>query len=176
MRRFCEGFALHLSNIMENTAASTAKKPKKRTSKPLPAFLLAVSDKERSKFGISLEVDKRTNKSTYGNEFQVVQTVMVKKNAEDEEEEEYDIDELNLDQIRELCKRMGVANCGSSSKFDCRKAIATSLLFKEKGEKHGLTARTSWGRITSSVCRAINVVFSAEFYWCGFDAQPRRRR
>jgi hypothetical protein len=59
---------------------------------------------------------------------------------------------------------LGIPNTGSLSKFNCRcKAIATYFRYQESLANIGIRPTSHAARITSTVCRAVNVVFSADF-------------
>ena len=75
-----------------------------------------MTDEDRSKFGMALEVDSNPKSKTFGTEFLVVQTVNVIVN---EKEVKFDLRTLVVDHLRRLCKNVGVINCGSFNKFDC---------------------------------------------------------
>lgn len=49
------------------------------------------------------------------------------------------------------------------NQFECRKSIALSFAFQNKLVGYGLNPRTNAAKGTSSICRAVNVVFSDQF-------------
>ncbi len=65
--------------------------------------------------------------------------------------------------LRTLCKNLGIANCGSKNKYELRKGIALFFSYQDKLEANGLKPSSHAGRLTSTICRAINVVFSEQF-------------
>ena len=132
----------------------------KRKVKEFPSELACVTDEDRSKFGMALEVDSNPKSKTFGTEFLVVQTVNVIVN---EKEVKFDLRTLVVDHLRRLCKNVGVINCGSFNKFDCRKALATFLKYQDKLHNQGLSASSAAARLTSTIIRAVNVVFSDHF-------------
>ena len=70
---------------------------------------------------------------------------------------------LTVDNLRNLCMCLEVLNTGSLSKLNCRKAIATYCRYQESLDRTGLRPTSHAARITSSVCRAVNGVFSVDF-------------
>jgi hypothetical protein len=134
---------------------------KARKVKPLPDFLSSLTDKDREKFVITLEADPNQKSGTYGTEFPAVQAISVQV---DGEEEEFSAHTLTVDQFRIMCKNVGVSNCGSKNKFQCRTAIARHFRFLDDLDKRGLKPTSHASRVTSTVCRAVNVVFSDQFF------------
>jgi hypothetical protein len=151
------------SNNVEDSQEQVSNPPtKKRKVKSLPAAILAtLSDKDKDRFTFALECDPNPKSKNYGKEYNVVQKVKVTKDTDNDEY--FDLTTLNQDQIRVLCRNIGVTNCGSSSKFVCRKTIAAYLQYRESLQKVGLAPTSHSSRVTSTVCRAVNVVFSSQF-------------
>jgi len=127
----------------------------------LPRCLALLSDKDRAKFLSTLEVDPNPKSQTYGQSFMCVHSVLVPN--EDGVEEPYDLKALFTLPLRTLCKNVGIANCGSKNKFECRRSIATFFSYQDELETNGLKPTSHAGRLTSTLCRAINVVFSEQF-------------
>jgi uncharacterized membrane protein YgcG len=96
----------------------------------------------------------------------------------------FDLCSVSVDHLRKLCANLGILNAGSLSKFNCRKAIAICFRKNQEEEESSSSSRattidiqpttatttfsphaasSSSSRVTSSVCRAVNVVFSADF-------------
>lgn len=160
------------SNNMEYSQEQISNAPtKKRKVKPLPEILATLSDKDKDRFTFALECDPNPKSKTYGKEYNVVQKVKVNDN-----DEYFDLTTLNQDQIRMLCRNIGVTNCGSSSKFVCRKTIASYLLYRESLQKVGLAPTSHSSRVTSTVCRAVNVVFSSQFLDDFLKVNDRKNR
>jgi hypothetical protein len=81
----------------------------------------------------------------------------------DDKEVIYDLKILNVDQLQQLCKNVGVVNCGNSTKFQCRVLIATYFNYKKSLSKQGHSHQTQEKRTTSTILHAVNVVFSNDF-------------
>jgi hypothetical protein len=139
------------------------KKKKARKIKPLPVELASLNDKDKDKFVVVLECDPNQKSDTFGQEFHVIRKVTIAAADPNSQPTSFDVDSLSLDQIRQLCKNVGVTNCGSMNKFQCRKAIAMYFHYRDNLEKKGLSATSYAARITSTICRAVNVVFSDQF-------------
>jgi hypothetical protein len=89
----------------------------------------------------------------------------------------FDLKTLIVDHLRRLCRNIGVVNCGSFNKFDCRKALATFLKYQEKLDEKGLSASSASARLTSTIIRAVNIVFSDNFrhdFLCVNNRKSRR--
>ncbi|KAI2490486.1 hypothetical protein MHU86_24083 [Fragilaria crotonensis] len=99
-------------------------------------------------------------------------------NNNDSETILFDLKTLVIDHLRRFCKNVGVLNCGSLNKFDCRKALAKFLKIKDPqhhyhhhqedntlDDEMRLSARrvAATARLTSTILRAVNVVFSDKF-------------
>jgi hypothetical protein len=127
----------------------------------LPVSLSFLTDRDRNKFHLALEVDANPKSQTYGQSFLCVQSVLVPN--EEGIDTPYDLKSLFTVPLRTLCKNLGIANCGSKNKFELRKAIALFFTYQDKLEANGLNPSSHAGRLTSTLCRAINVVFSEQF-------------
>jgi hypothetical protein len=142
--------------MLTTTAAAT-----KRKVKAFPVELTCITDRDRDKFELALEIDTRKQSKTFQTEFLVAKSVRVTK--EDGSEDVIDLSSLIVDHLRILCKNVGISNFGSKNKFECRKAIADFLEYQNKLDSRGLHPTSNAARITSTICRAVNVVFSDEF-------------
>jgi hypothetical protein len=98
----------------------------------------------------------------YGKEFYVARYITMEPTA-DYPDGKFDIDKLTIQLLRKLCKNVGIANCGLHNKFNCQKAIATFFRYQDILQKNGIKPTTHADRVTSNICRAVNVVFSEEF-------------
>ena len=58
---------------------------------------------------------------------------------------------------------MGITNCGSRNNFNCQEAIAADFRYEDTLDANGMKPTSHASRLTSTICRAINVVFSEEF-------------
>ena len=132
----------------------------------LPRCLASLlSDKDRTKVLSTLEVNPNPTKTiqTYGQSLICVHSVLVPNEDGVEERERYDLKALFTLPLRTLCKNVGIANCGSKNKFECCRSMATFLSYQDKLETNGLRPTSHAGRQTSTLCRAINVVFNEQF-------------
>ena len=146
---------------------------KKRKIKTFPRELANVTDEDRSRFRLALELDPNPRSKNYGSESLVAQTVTVHV---ENREVVVDLKTLIVDHLRQLCKNVGAVNCGSANKFDCRKALATYIKYQDELERKGLTATSTASRLTSTICRAVNVVFSEQFVDDFFSVNDRMSR
>jgi hypothetical protein len=136
---------------------------KKRKTRDLPLELALLTDKDRDKFALVLEIDINKKSPSFSKEFLVAKSVTLQSTSSYELPIYYDLATLTVDHLRKLCKNIGIVNCGSHNKFNCRKAIATYFRYQEMLTESGLKPTSHSSRVTSTVCRVINVVFSTEF-------------
>ncbi len=129
-----------------------------RKVKPLPAL----SSNDYNKFLFVLENDPNPKSPTYSEEFCIAKNIIF-CNANGTEDQIFSIQDLSIDQILLFCKRIGVVNVGSMNKFQCRRAIAGHIEYATVMDLHGLAPRSQASRITSSICRAVNVVLSSQY-------------
>jgi hypothetical protein len=141
---------------IEMTDSSSAP-PKKRKVKLLPPELALLSDNDRSKFIFGFIDDTNPKSKTYGNQIEVAKSVIL------EDGSEYELSKLTIDQTRSLVKSLGIVNCGSANKLVCFKAIASFFNYQQQLIDADLKPSSHSARVTSSVCRAINIVFSDDF-------------
>ena len=133
---------------------------KRRKVKAFPPELEWVTDADRKSFTLALEVDSNPKSKRYNQELLVAQSVNVTINGI---ERIVDLNGLVLDHLRRLAKNLGVVNTGSLNKFDIWQAIASYFTYQESLEAKGLVASSNASRMTSTVCRAVNVIFSEQF-------------
>jgi hypothetical protein len=101
-----------LSNRMDNAMTPPASN-KKRKTKAFPSGLANVTDDNRSRFGMALELDPNPKSNTFfGSEFLVAQTVTVKVKDRDVP---FQLKSVVVDHLHQLSKNVGVVNCGSSN-------------------------------------------------------------
>lgn len=153
------------SSIPVTVAAPKTTKASKTKAKPLLDELCAITDQDFALFSYRLEVDPNKKSDSYGREYKLAYKVEIPKKTGvgDEDKQYFEINQLTVIQMRAFARQLGVSNCGSMNKFDIRKSIANTFLYREKLHKAGISAGSSWARSTNTVCRAINVVFSSEF-------------
>jgi hypothetical protein len=136
---------------------------KRRKVKALPIELALLTDEDQGRFDLLLEIDSNPKSKSFGKEFLTAQAVRLPPSSPNEPEVVFDLKTLTVDHLRKLCTNIGIVNCGSHNKFNCRKAIATYFRYQQALESSGLKPTTHASRVTSTICRAVNVVFSAEF-------------
>ena len=149
---------------------SSTKKKKQRNKHSLPPELSRLTNRDRDKFVLVVEIDKTPRSATLGHEFLVAQTVNIPSSNGNTLDPNlpscpivFDLCVLTVDNLRNLCVSLGISNAGSLSKFNCRKAIATYCRYQASLDKMGIRPTSHAARITSTVCRAVNVIFSADF-------------
>jgi hypothetical protein len=92
------------------------------------------------------------------------QSVCVPPASADEPPVVYNLKQLLVEHIRRLCSDLGITNCSSQNNFNCRKAIATYFRYEDALHGTGMKPTSHASVLTSTVCRATNVlVFSEEF-------------
>jgi hypothetical protein len=109
----------------------SSKKKKTRKGHTLPPELSLLTDRDRDKFKLVLEIDKTRNSAMFQKEFLVAQSVSIPAaggNTLDpllpSPPSVFDLNLLTVDTLWRLCTNLGILNAGSLSKFNCRKAIA----------------------------------------------------
>jgi hypothetical protein len=122
-----------------------------------------VTDEDRGRFDLSLEIDTNPNSKAFGKEFLTAQSVRLPSSSQNNLEVVFDLKTLTVNHLRKLGTNIGIVNCGSHNKFNCRKAIATYFRYQDTIETSGLKPTSHASRVTSTICCAVNVVFSAEF-------------
>jgi hypothetical protein len=147
------------NNANESSAAPKKKGPRKMN--PLPKGMEDITEKDSLCFVLSLECDANPKSESVGQEFLVAQGY----NSVDDDGNPVTVDlkVLSLDQLRFICRKVGISHVASLNKFACRKQIAVWCKYQLKLRDSGLSASSYTSRITSNICRAINVVFSSEF-------------
>ena len=154
-----------------NTENNDKKRKKERMKKPLPPELAHLTDDDREKFVIALEKDTNPRSNTYNQEFHCAQKIKLTRplasvDSEDLEvtDYEFDISTLTLVHLRELCSNLGIRNVGSSSLFQCRKAIAILFKYAKGLDDAGVSTGSNMSRKTNTICRATNICFSGAFF------------
>jgi hypothetical protein len=104
--------------------------------------------------------DTNRKSKNYGQENLVAQTVKVTVNFRDII---VNLKVLTVSHLRQLCKNLGIMNCGSLSKYEIRRARATYFSYQERLEKNGMLPSSAASRMTSTVCCAVNIIFSEQF-------------
>jgi hypothetical protein len=161
----CAGVVTPVVNKKKSGEDGDGGKKKKRKVPPLPLELYSLTDCDCSKFDLVLEIDKTHRSATFGQEFLVAKSVRVPSTngKVDDPPTVFNLGDITVDNLRKLCTNIGVSNAGSLSKFNCRKAVAIYFWYQESLSNIGIRPTSHASGITSSVCRAVNVVFSADF-------------
>jgi hypothetical protein len=166
---FCLGMSTQNNASSDSPLEQAIVAPKKaskgaRKKYPLPPELVGVSEKDFQSFTMAMEVDTSATSETSGEEFLVVQQFKTKTMDAEGKEKVIVMKDLSLDHLREIAKSVGVTNTSSMNKFVCRKQLAVVCQYQAKLLEKGLKATSYSARLTSNICRAINVVFSSEFF------------
>jgi hypothetical protein len=106
------------------------KSTKKRNEKDLPMELSLLDDTDQDKFNLALEVDDNPKNKYYSKEFLVAQYVRL-QSTDEKYNGKFDINKLTIDQMRKLCRNLGISNCRSYNQFNFRKAISTYFCYQE---------------------------------------------
>jgi hypothetical protein len=137
---------------------------RKRKAKALPLELSLLTDADRAKFELVLEIDSNLSKSKgFGKEFLTAQSVRLQPTSANQPEVIFDLKSLTVEQSRKLCANLGIVNCGSQNKFNCRKAIARYFRYQDALDVNGMKPTSHASRLTSTICRDVNVNVGAEF-------------
>ena len=94
---------------------------KQRTIKPLPSLLSDVGPTDLGKFICAMEIDPNQKGYISGDEAPLESCVAQSIELEGEN---IDLRTLDVDQLQKLCRNVGATWTTSSTKFQCRKAIA----------------------------------------------------
>ena len=130
---------------------------KKRKTKELPPELTRLTEKNfRHAINFRLETD-----ATESGEVEVAFTVALDDNDGGPTME---LDKLTADQLRMLCKNVGVNYVNSKNKFACRKALAILANHQKDREMMGAPLSTTTERASNNIVRLVNIIFSNNFY------------
>ena len=129
---------------------------KKRKTKELPDGLLQLTEVNfRTVLKFRLETDPHEK-----GEVMVAYKVVFDEN---DENKTVDLEKLTLDQLRRLCKNVGVQYVNKCSKFQCRKALWVLAQYQQQREKDGASLSTVSDRTSHNIIRITNVIFSHNF-------------
>jgi hypothetical protein len=103
---------------------------------------------------------QREDDSTLGTDVMVAHEVITSEG----EDGAIILDTLTLDQIRLLCRNIGVKHYQGYSKFKCKRAIYELIIFMEKKERCELEVDTIKDVMSSNIIRLTNVIFSSEYF------------
>jgi hypothetical protein len=142
----------------ERSNGEQAPAAKKRKTKDLPQELTRLTEKN---FRHALQFRLETDATEYGGEVEVAYTVSLDDNNGGPTME---LDKLTSDQLRMLCKNVGVNYVNTKSKFACRKALAILANHQTERESMGVPLSTVAERASSNIVRLVNIIFSSNFY------------
>ena len=129
---------------MSATATSEVLPTKKRKTKELPDGLcLLIEDNFRTVMKFRLETDPHEKG-------EVMVAYLVSLNDFDDNDT-IELDKLTLDQLRRLCKNVGVQYVNKCSKFQCRKALWVLANHQEQREKDGVPMLTVSDRTSNNI-------------------------
>jgi hypothetical protein len=111
-------------------------------------------------FLLAKEADRNNKSDSFGKEMTAVQLVCIMK---DGKEEMFDLCVLNVDQIQQLCKNVGVTNCGNSTKNLVLRLHCNYFSYQKSLKEQGVSHQTHEHQTTSTILCAVNVVFSDKF-------------
>jgi hypothetical protein len=149
--------------IMANAEMQPFEKNKGTKNNCIPPALALLTDKDWTKFLSALDVDPNPKSQMYGKSFMCVHSVLT-PSEEAAAGKRFDLKALLTPPLWTLSRNLGIANCGSKNKFECRRAmIAAIFSYQEKLETNGLGPRSHAGDLTSTICRAVSVVLSNQF-------------
>ena len=147
-----------MATIAEDTVP-TVTTVKKRKTKDLPQSLTYLTeDNFRFKIHGRLEADSKDPDG----EVMVVHTVDV--DGDDGGVSTLELNVLTIDQMRKLCRNVGVSYVNKCNKFQCRKALWVLAEYQEKRYNDGRVMATTTEKMTNNIIRLTNIVFSNEFY------------
>ena len=136
---------------MNQDAPSSGRK--KRAYKELPLDLLDVAPKDITSVVCAVELDKTTDKDVQMAQKIVRGDVVV------------DFASLNVDQLRLLCRRLGITGASSAKRDVCRQMIALCHNINANAAKRTDDPRSVEQQATNTLLRQVNVVFSSEFIY-----------
>ena len=147
-----------MATIAEATVPTVAT-AKKRKTKDLPQSLTYLTeDNFRFKIHGRLEADSKDPDG----EVMVAHTVDV--DGDDGGVSTLELNVLTIDQMRKLCRNVGVSYVNKCNKFQCRKALWVLAEYQEKRYNDGRVMATTTEKMTNNIIRLTNIVFSNEFY------------
>jgi hypothetical protein len=140
-------------DVAPGSAGEPAPK-KQRLYKPLPPGLADIGPQDLTKFYCAVEVHAGRNGSptTEANVAQSIETTAGVVNLDND---------LVLDQLRKLCRNLGIKINAGTNKFQCRKSIAILKDYEGTLKEVGTHPRSTEARATNTLLRAVNVVFGS---------------
>jgi hypothetical protein len=156
--------------IASSNEANSCITPKKRKIKLLPPEIASLTDNDKDLFNIVNSIDTNPKSRHYGGDVKIAKSVFLPDGSQ------FELSSLTLDQVRCLVRNLGISNCGSANKLSCLKAIASFFNYQNKLDEFNLNPSTHYARITSSICRAINIVFSDMYIADFLSVNDRKNR
>jgi hypothetical protein len=107
----CAGVVTPVVNKKKSGEDGDGGKKKKRKVPPLPLELSSLTDRDRSKFDLVLEIDKMQRSATFGQEFLVARSVRVPSTngKVDDPPTVFDLGAVTIDNLRKLYTNIGVS-------------------------------------------------------------------
>jgi hypothetical protein len=143
------------------SVTASTKTPYKRKAKDLPGGL---ADLTESTFRKVMKFQLETDPNEAVEAMVAYEVAFGSDGREDDSATCIQLDKLTADQLRRLCKNVGVQYVNSCTKFACRKALWVNANLLETKEKDGARISTAIERATSNTVRLVNVIFSSSFY------------
>ena len=137
------------SNNVNQNAPSSGKK--KRSYKELPVELRDISPKDITSVVCALEVDKTTGKE-----------VLMAQRIVHAGDTIIELSSLNVDQLRLLCRRLGITGSSSSKREACRRMIALCHNMNENAAKRTDDPQSVEQQATNTLLHQVNLIFSSE--------------
>ena len=130
-------------------------KARKKATKHLPSELALLTDEDRLKFTLALEIDPNSKSKGFGKEFMLAQSMCKHLASADEPPVIYNLKLLVVEHLCKLCSNVGFTNCCSQSNFNSRRAIArTYFTWEDTLDAYGMKPTSHALRLTSTLCRA----------------------
>ena len=140
------------SNKNVNQNAPSSGKKKQPYKDDLPVELRDISPKDITSVVCALEVDKTTGKE-----------VLMAQRIVHAGDTIIELSSLNVDQLRLLCRRLGITGSSSSKREACRRMIALCHNINENAAKQTDDPRSVEQQATNTLLRQVNLIFSSEF-------------
>jgi len=131
------------------------KKKMKRTVKVVPDFLACVTKNDLSGFIIQEAKEKDTSEET----FRIVNSFVYKKDDDSIVTVQMMGRDINLDQIRQFCKQIGIKGAQNSPKFDCLVLIALAAEAEVAEVEIKTTRESNVNCRSGHCCKFINCLF-----------------
>jgi hypothetical protein len=132
---------------------------RRRKTKDLPQSLSYLTeDNFRFKIHGRLEAD---NKDPEG-EVMVAHTV--DEEGGEGDDSMFELNVLTIDQMRKLCRNIGVSYVNKCNKFQCRKALWVLAKYQENRNNDGHVMATAPEKMSNKIIQLTNIIVGNEFY------------